>query len=551
MKGIYWLIFSVFITGFLALSANTASGYDHQNARIEYREYSPKTFALAKSENKPVFLVLSASWCYWCKVYQSKTLEKVEVAKFLNKNFVNVFVDLDKRQDLHHLYARKAIPTSVLFHPDGRKLISFTGVLSEKLFLEGVGDFLKRLNSQTFRRDKREGVSVSDIRGFLEAGKSLKGKIRGSLTDLLALRAEEFQELAAEHFDSVNGGFGQKKKYPMGLLLAYLADKKAGTRKKEAFEASNFTLGQIGKKLQDQVAGGFHRYAGAKDWRWVFYEKMLTTNLELALAYTIAAEATGKTEYRKTAHRSTEYVLTKLFSGEKGAFHGSQDGKNREYYKLSAEKRKTVKTPLVDPVLYTGQNARAVYLLFEINHRKPEKKLKQAAFKALDFLMSDLQMPDGGMYGFYDPRGRKKGGVGFLKDNAWSALAFAKAYQVTGQVKYRLAFARVFKFMKKRLYVPSLGMYRRWNLFQELNLRKGEALSEEVPLEENGWVAFALIKAFQATGNKAYKNEAERMLRSLGQLELDVFDEDPFDSGKRYLESFVPFFFSLEQFSTL
>lgn len=46
-------------------------------------------FDLAAKENKPVMLVVSAVWCYWCHVYESPDyLYNENVYPYINDNFI-------------------------------------------------------------------------------------------------------------------------------------------------------------------------------------------------------------------------------------------------------------------------------------------------------------------------------------------------------------------------------------------------------------------------------------------------------------------------------
>jgi thioredoxin-related protein len=84
----------------LLLQAVPVATYFHHESPIKWHEYNQETFELAEKENKPVFMLITASWCYWCHVYRDETLHQPEIYSYINENFVPVFVDADKRQDL-------------------------------------------------------------------------------------------------------------------------------------------------------------------------------------------------------------------------------------------------------------------------------------------------------------------------------------------------------------------------------------------------------------------------------------------------------------------
>ena len=49
--------------------APTVWAYAHHNSSVRFLDYSPATFEIARREGKPVFLLISAVWCYWCKYF--------------------------------------------------------------------------------------------------------------------------------------------------------------------------------------------------------------------------------------------------------------------------------------------------------------------------------------------------------------------------------------------------------------------------------------------------------------------------------------------------
>ena len=118
--------------------------YSHHTSRVRFLDYSPEAFQTARREGKPVFLLISAVWCYWCKYFAQQTIENEEVSTYLNRNYLSIFVDHDRRMDLTRKYAR-GLPMIVLFDPAGQVRQSFAGALKKDDFL----DVLKRVASES------------------------------------------------------------------------------------------------------------------------------------------------------------------------------------------------------------------------------------------------------------------------------------------------------------------------------------------------------------------------------------------------------------------
>jgi thioredoxin 1 len=97
-----------------------------------------EALALAKKENKLIFLDISAIWCGPCKMLKKNTFTNIEVGKFYNSNFINVMVDGEKGEGitLAQKYAITAYPT--LFFIDGNGK-----VVKKAMGYHNPQDFLK------------------------------------------------------------------------------------------------------------------------------------------------------------------------------------------------------------------------------------------------------------------------------------------------------------------------------------------------------------------------------------------------------------------------
>ena len=101
----------------------------HAHNPVDWYPWGPEAFAKAKAENKPIFLSVGYSSCYWCHVMERESFEDAEIAKFLNEHFVCIKVDREERPDVDQIYmtALQAIgpggggwPMSMFLTPDGR-----------------------------------------------------------------------------------------------------------------------------------------------------------------------------------------------------------------------------------------------------------------------------------------------------------------------------------------------------------------------------------------------------------------------------------------------
>jgi len=63
-----------------------------------------EAFAIAKAEDKPIFLSVGYSTCHWCHVMEKESFENEAVAAILNKYFVAIKVDREERPDIDSIY---------------------------------------------------------------------------------------------------------------------------------------------------------------------------------------------------------------------------------------------------------------------------------------------------------------------------------------------------------------------------------------------------------------------------------------------------------------
>ena len=87
--------------------------------RINWLEYGPEVFEKAKIENKPVLLAISAVWCHWCHVQDKTTYSDPGVIRIINRDYVPIRVDNDRRPDINRRYNMGGWPTTAFLTPTG------------------------------------------------------------------------------------------------------------------------------------------------------------------------------------------------------------------------------------------------------------------------------------------------------------------------------------------------------------------------------------------------------------------------------------------------
>lgn len=81
-------------------------------------------FARAREDNKPIFLSVGYSTCYWCHVMERECFENEAIARLMNEHFVCIKVDREERPDQLYMTATQILtrqggwPMSVWLTPD-------------------------------------------------------------------------------------------------------------------------------------------------------------------------------------------------------------------------------------------------------------------------------------------------------------------------------------------------------------------------------------------------------------------------------------------------
>ncbi len=76
----------------------------HANNPVYWHPWNKNALALAKRHNKPILLSIGYSACHWCHVMADESFEDIETARVMNELFINIKVDKEERPDLDKIY---------------------------------------------------------------------------------------------------------------------------------------------------------------------------------------------------------------------------------------------------------------------------------------------------------------------------------------------------------------------------------------------------------------------------------------------------------------
>jgi len=325
----------------------------HAYNPVDWYPWGPEAFAKAKREDKPVFLSVGYSTCYWCHVMEQESFDKPEVAQLMNDTVVAIKVDREERPDIDAIYmtAVQAMtgsggwPMTVLLTHDGKPFWGGTYFPAEDRFgRPGLKTILRSI-SEAWRTKRSDIVRSSQrLTQAIQAGASI-----GSSALLNEGVLQNARTQFALQYDGVHGGFGAAPKFPRSHSLSFLLRSWHCDRQPKALEMVETTLDAMARGgMHDHLGGGFHRYSTDAKWLVPHFEKMLYDQALLARTYLEAYQVTGKAQYADTARDIFEYVLRDMRDAT-GAFHSAEDagevGKEGEYYVWTSQEIDAVLSP--------------------------------------------------------------------------------------------------------------------------------------------------------------------------------------------------------------
>jgi uncharacterized protein YyaL (SSP411 family) len=471
---------------------------------INWYSWGNEAFEKAKAENKPILLSISGSWCHWCHVMDNTTYSDKQVTRTINRDFVPIRVDTDRRPDINARYNLGGWPTTAFLTPEGHIITGATYIPPEKMLasMEEVTE-LYREDSERIKKEARirdSGISGAE-ENFQRKGKRTVARGDGALetetfADLLGFAADKVKE----QYDKEYGGFGNSPKFPMfeALELAQVAYLYQGGKDwREIFEQTLHSMYSGG--IYDPEEGGFFRYSTTRDWSIPHYEKMLEDNARMLSLLLTSSKLTGDEFFAAAARDVLRYLENNLYLPEREGWAGSQDA-DEEYYSLPLDERQKREKPRIDRTIYVSWNALLIRSLFKAAVILAEPRWYDLAMKTLNMLKDRCFSRELGM-AHYLAEGENEAQIwGLLEDQAAMGLALTAAYQHSGDMKWLDIARELASFCLKKLA-------REEGAFRDRPVEKEELgkLSRPVyDIENNSLCANWFVEMASLTGEEAY-----------------------------------------------
>jgi uncharacterized protein len=302
----------------------------HAHNPVNWFPWGEEAFELARRLERPVLVSIGYATCHWCHVMEEESFEDLEIARFLNGNFIAVKVDREERPDVDSVYmsalhatgVQGGWPLNIFLTPERRPFYGGT-YFPPGDHGRGIGflSLLRRLKEAYQREPDRVELVGSQLT------EAVQGMLAPAGGGAPAQQATLDQAMSSyrERFDGINGGMAGAPKFPSSLSVRLLLRRFRATGDRGPLTMAEFTLRRMAAGgIYDQVAGGFHRYATDEGWQVPHFEKMLYDNALLAVSYLEGFQATGNSGLAGVAGEILRY-LQRDMAAPGGGFYAATD----------------------------------------------------------------------------------------------------------------------------------------------------------------------------------------------------------------------------------
>ena len=302
----------------------------HAYNPVNWKAWNSETLALAKKENKLIIISVGYSACHWCHVMEEESFENDSIAKIMNDNFINIKVDREERPDIDKVYMNAVQlmtgsggwPLNCIALPDGRPIYGGT------YFTKDQWSKVLISISKLYKEEPQKAIEFAEnlTKGIKESQLITLNKESPSFTknDIISS-----VNLWKDQIDTISGGFKGAPKFPMPNSLEFLLRYSYQFKDNSINNYVNNTLTKISYGgINDQISGGFSRYAVDEKWHIPHFEKMLYDNAQLVSLYSKAYLKEKNDLYKSTVVETLNFIKEEL-TASNGAFYSSLDADSK------------------------------------------------------------------------------------------------------------------------------------------------------------------------------------------------------------------------------
>ena len=499
----------------------------HAHNPVDWYPWGDEALALAKKENKIIFLSVGYSTCYWCHVMERKVFSNPEIAAVMNRNFINIKIDREERPDLDEIYMtatqllvqRGGWPNSVFLTPDLKPFYAGTyfpptdmpGRPGFPTILDAVHEAWVTREAEVIKSAKQisNAIEMATSRGFtaLSAKVLDRSLITGALDHLRT------------NYSHAYGGFGTAPKFPSPANLEFLLSEYERNSGLQTPPTGNESLLQMVTRtldmmayggMYDQIGGGFHRYSVDAKWLIPHFEKMLYDNAQLAKVYLQAYQLTQEPRYRRVAEEIFSYIFREMTAPEGGfysALDAETDAEEGKYYVWTADEIRKIlgkKDASRFNEVYgvdKGSNFEGNSVLYVPEGSEAENFVKSLSTAREKLLTARFERE----YPLLDTK---------IIVN-WNGLmidALAYGYQVLGEERYLAAASKAAAFILDTLKKPDGELRHTYT---------AGVVKQDAYLDDYAFLVRGLLGLYQATGEEQWLDSARTLTDKMIQLFWD------------------------------
>ena len=513
--------------------ANEKSPYlkQHQHNPVDWYPWGEEAFNKAKRENKPVFLSVGYSTCHWCHVMEHESFSDAVVAKLMNEVFVPIKVDREERPDVDQIYmtvcqimtGSGGWPLTVLMTPEGKPFFAGTYFPKDKRGdRPGIKDVIIR-TKEVWAKHKSDLTEQAD-----EITAQLNSVNYKAGTDTInqGVFRKGFYELASS-YDELNGGFGNRPKFPIPHNFMFLLRYGIRNNAPEAIDMVANTLNSMRKGgIWDHAGGGFHRYSTDSEWLVPHFEKMLYDEALICIAYIETYQVTGDVAFKETAEDILNY-LTRDMLDSGGGFYSAEDadseGEEGKFYLWGIDE---IRQLLIGDVEFFCDvfNIKEKGNYFDevkgsLTGKNILHRIKSISQIADDFGISEsvaTERINNSLKKLFDARiGRIRPHLDNKILTDWNGLtitAFAKAASAFGEQKYADIASRAIEFIKSNMVNDDFTLLHRY--------LDGSAGIEGM-IDDYSCTLLGLLEFYEYSGEAEYLELAENICNKFIELFAD------------------------------
>jgi uncharacterized protein len=307
--------------------AHAASPYlrEHADNPVDWYEWGQEALDKAKKENKPLIISIGYASCHWCHIMERESFMDTAVARVMNEHFVAIKIDREERPDIDQIYLNAAQlisgnagwPLNAFALPDGKPFHASTYYPKDQWMqmLQQVISVYQNENENVVRQAEAltKGIRTHEL--ITTPADSSQSFDRTFYTQIFPAWSS--------FVDTVNGGLKGSPKFPMPVIWEHFLQYEHLTGDKTALRMVTQTLDKIALGgINDQLGGGFSRYATDDQWKVPHFEKMLYDNAQLVSLYAHAYQVTKRASYSEILEKTLQFAQRELTSPD-GGFYSS------------------------------------------------------------------------------------------------------------------------------------------------------------------------------------------------------------------------------------